>query len=369
MNILIVTNAFFPIQNPRSFRATELAKEFIRQGHNVTVLTPEKKGIEVLLKEYSINYKSMGSLTWSIYNFKRLGKVGGIYNRLVNRLLPKLLEYPMIELFFKVKDFLNKETIQYDALISIAVPYPIHWGVAAAWKKGSNSNPAKFWIADCGDPYYIQENDTMGTPFYFAWIEKWFMRKVDFVTVPTDTAYKGYFEEFYNKLKVIPQGFKFEDVKTKVPKNDGVLRFGYGGGFAKWRRDPTGLLEYLITLDKSFKFEFHVYTEHRQFVEPFSKKDSRIIIHAPMERIALLETFSSFDFLVNFENKGSAQTPSKLIDYAIVQRPVLSLKSFDLSIDLIKQFMNKDYSNALTIENVDDYRIENVAKAFINLMQ
>lgn len=37
--ILIVTKFFHPDITPRAFRAFELAKEFWRQGHNVTVMT------------------------------------------------------------------------------------------------------------------------------------------------------------------------------------------------------------------------------------------------------------------------------------------------------------------------------------------
>ena len=41
--ILIVTRLFHPEITPRAFRAYELAKEFSRQGHDVTVLTTERE--------------------------------------------------------------------------------------------------------------------------------------------------------------------------------------------------------------------------------------------------------------------------------------------------------------------------------------
>ena len=37
--ILIISKGFYPENSPRSFRATELAKEFAIQGYEVTVLT------------------------------------------------------------------------------------------------------------------------------------------------------------------------------------------------------------------------------------------------------------------------------------------------------------------------------------------
>ena len=62
--ILIVTRAFYPTQSPRSFRATELAKELYRQGHDVTVMAPRRENLEPLLKEFPIHFVNLGDITW-----------------------------------------------------------------------------------------------------------------------------------------------------------------------------------------------------------------------------------------------------------------------------------------------------------------
>lgn len=41
MRILIVSGFFYPTNTPRAFRTTELAKEFARCGHEVTVMIPQ----------------------------------------------------------------------------------------------------------------------------------------------------------------------------------------------------------------------------------------------------------------------------------------------------------------------------------------
>jgi hypothetical protein len=92
-----------------------------------------------------------------------------------------LFEYPFIQLMPMLKRGLKGES-GYDLLISVAVPHPIHWGVAAVRTK---TNPiAKVWVADCGDPYMGQENDTFKPPFYFGWLEKKFCRIADYITCP-----------------------------------------------------------------------------------------------------------------------------------------------------------------------------------------
>lgn len=366
-NILIVASGFYPDQSPRSFRATELAKEFSRQGHRVTIMVPHKENIHPFLVEYGIEYINLGKLTWKIPNMNGLGKIGALFNKVVNRLLPLLFEFPKIEHYFKVKRKLKAEKRKYDLLISIAVPYPIHWGVAAVWKKEKSKNTAPIWIADCGDPYCIQENDIYQPPFYFRWIEKWFMRKVDFITVPTETSYRGYFPEFHSKIKVIPQGFRFEDIEKKVTLQDGIIRFGYGGSFALNRRDPKELLQFLTNMDDSIQFEFHVFTNHSKFVKPFSKKDQRIKLHNPTSRTELLKTLSEFQFVVNLANFGTAQTPSKLIDYAIIDKPVLEIQTGNLDREIVLQFLKGNYENKIPINHPNRYRIENVVTQFLKL--
>jgi hypothetical protein len=272
-----------------------------------------------------------------------------------------------MELFYKIKNRFKSHNKKYDLVISIAVPYPIHWGVAAIWSKNKNKNLAPTWIADCGDPYCLQENDTFRPPFYFKWVEKWFMKKTNFVTVPTETSFRGYFPEFHSKLKVIPQGFKFEDIEVKPMIDDGIVRFGYGGGFILGRRDPLEFLKFLSSLGKEYRFEFHVFTSQSHFIQDFAVKDSRITLHDPVNRKELLETLSSFNFVVNFANKGTAQTPSKLIDYAIINKPILQVETGKLDESSLIAFLKGNYTNQLKIENADQYRIEHVAEQFIQL--
>jgi len=51
---------------------------------------------------------------------------------------------------FKVRKILKYEK-DYDLMISFAVPYPIHWGVA--WSITKKHKISEVWVADCGDPY------------------------------------------------------------------------------------------------------------------------------------------------------------------------------------------------------------------------
>ncbi|MDN3658896.1 glycosyltransferase [Ferruginibacter paludis] len=364
-NILIVTQAFYPENSPRSFRATELAKEFARSGHNVTVITPRHDPVHAAFEaEFGILIKDLGKYNWKSLAVKGSG-IELFIRRVVSRFSNLLFEYPSIQLLGLVKKALKLEA-GYDLMVSIAVPYPIHWGVAAARTK--NRRIAKVWVADCGDPYVGRENDTFNVPFYFKYVEKWFCRKTDFITVPTIGSIPAYFREFHAKIRVISQGFRFEDITLyHGAKESSYPVFAYGGAFIPGMRDPTELLAYLCSL--KIDFEFRVFTTTPDMVHPYvALSNGRIKLMPVIPRKELLFELSKFDFLVNFENEGNRQTPSKLIDYAIINKPILSVKTGALNKIAVDEFLSGDYKNRVIIDHPEQYRIENVCQRFLSLL-
>lgn len=362
--ILIVSAVFYPSNSPRANRATELAKEFARQGHEVTVITPRDNAVHPEFeKKYNLTIKDLGQPKWKPIEIKGSGVVN-LARRAAMRTTKMLAEYPAIELTGMVKNALKKES-GYDLMVSIAVPYPVHWGVAKARKAGHKI--ADVWVADCGDPFMGSENDTFKHPFYFGYVEKWFCRKADYLAVPTKGSIGGYYPEFRDKIKVISQGFDFNEIA--LPENNTpneVPVFAYPGLFIQGRRDPSEMLEYLVSQPKDFRF--HIYTKNAALVMPFVKRaNGRIILHDFVSRQELLKRLATMDFVVNFENVGTTQTPSKLIDYAIVNKPILSVKTNALDKTAVDEFLNGNYGRQYRIEDVDQYRIENVCSKFLAL--
>lgn len=365
--ILIISRAFYPMNSPRSFRTTELVKEFARQGHDVTLLTLKDDEHHIPFeREFGVKIKDLGPLRLSDIDLN--GDVGlrRLVKRLIRRGLYQFFEYPDIELMYRVKKALADES-GYDLLISIAVPHPIHWGVSWAWR---NRNPiAGTWVADCGDPYMGQHLDSFNKLFYFKYFEKNFCRKADYITVPLEEAKDGYYPEFRHKIKVIPQGFKFDDINIANIsfKGNEIPTFVYAGGLIPGGRDPGELLDYLISLDQDYKFI--LYTKNRALVEPYiDKSGGRIEIRDYIPRKALLQELSTMDFLVNFKNETSLQQPSKLIDYYLSGRPVLSVPSFNIDKKVINEFLCGDYRNKHKFEDMEQYRIENVCNRFLALV-
>ena len=364
--ILIVAWAFYPGNSPRAHRATELAKELSRQGHSVTVLTLANEEQATLSDEYGIQFIDLGQPSLPEIPVGWKGKPNIVF-RAVRRLLWKLVSYPEIELVWRVARRLPRDT-HFDYVISIAVPHAIHWGVA--WASARGRKPGDVWIADCGDPFMGAENDTFSPAFYFRWVEKAFCRRADWIAIPTEGAKDGYYPEFRDKLAVIPQGFKFDEYKYLQeikPVEDGIPRFAFAGVFIQGRRDPRVLLQHLTK--KEEPFEFHIFTKSPALVASYAARDKRIIVHEFTPRMTLLEKLAGMDFLINIENIGTKQTPSKLIDYWLCGRPILSVSSHNFEPAAVDRFLDGDYEEALTIEDPEQYDIGNISRRFLELGQ
>lgn len=363
--IVIVSYATYPGNSPRNMRTNELAKELAKQGHDVTlyVLTGTYD-YESYEKDTGVKIKSLGKTYFFKYDPKTGNKLN-IFTRVASKLVGNIFEFPYIELVRNAYCAI-KEQSNIDLLITIAVPYPLHWGAALLRTLNEDNLKHTVWVADCGDPY--MGNDFSKKVFYFEYIEKWFFRKADFVSIPIESAREGYYPEFTNKIRVIPQGFNFsETIKSQKYKKNAIPTFIYAGTFYENLRDPRPLLDYLATLDEDFKFV--VYTKTTALLKCYiDKLGDKLQVHEYIPREELVLEMSKADFLVNLENPSSKQSPSKLIDYALSKRPILSLNTNDeIDTSLISQFLNGNYEKSFKVVNIDQYNIKNVASKFLQL--
>ena len=364
MKIIIISKSYYPNQSARAMRATELAQQLARMGHNVIVYTviglsnykeyTEQTGVKVEL----ISTKWMSSTTpqSSMKSFLIKG---------LSVLFGRFMEFPNIEFVFKVPEILEQEK-DVDLLITVALPYPIHWGAAFAKKKMKEQFP-KTWVSDCGDPY--MGNDVFTPYFYFQYLEKFWGKMTDYVTIPIKEAAKAYYENVQEKIRVIPQGFDF--TKTKIDENftgNDIPTFAYTGTIFQGYRDLTTFLDYLCTIDTDFRF--YVYTRTKDTVLPYKEKlKNKLIISDYIPRQELIYKLSRTDFLINLTNQSVVQSPSKLIDYGLSGRPILDISTPFVEKESFEAFMKKDYSGKHLEFDIQQYNIEVIAKQFLALAQ
>ena len=364
--ILIIARAIYPAQFPRAYRATELATELARQGHEVILYALlGKYDYSLFEKDHNLKVKNIGNMWFATLNSDGTGRRNFI-DKVLSKIFNRLIDFPDIELMFRIPAILRKEA-NIDFLISVAKPFTIHWGCALA-KTISPANFPKVWAADCGDPYMGNRVTKKSPLFYFKYIEKWFCRKTDHIVIPIKEAIEGYYPEFKSKITVIPQGFNFDNLDIDIgPPHNKILTFSYSGIFYKGFRDPSMFLEYLCNIKKDFKFV--IFTHDQSLLEPFkSRLKGKIEIRPYIPRHELLKILSKMDFLVNFENGTSVHSPSKLIDYALTKRPILSINNTILPLEIINDFFERNYNAKYIIEDIERYNIKFIAHNFLDLI-
>ena len=360
--ILIVSQAFFPENSPRSLRTTELVKEFARTGHNVTIITPRIESSHgAFEKEYGVEIKNMGNYSWKSITIKGKG-IEMLLRRLVFRFSNLLFEYPSIQLLWLVKKVLKIES-GYDLMISVAVPYPVHWGVAAVRTK---ANPiASVWIADCGDPYMGLETDTFKKVFYFSYLDRSFLKGADYVAVPIKEAINAYYKEFHYKFRVIPQGFTFPAI-INSSKDKKRPVFIYSGNVTSYTHYALPFFRYLVTLD--IDFEFKIFTTTPEiFTDSLGAIQDKLTIKEYVDRAVLIQEFADADFLLHFPYEKNTQRSLKLIDYWYSERPVLHFDNTENARQLLVEFLHLNFIHAVPNPSIDDYRIEHVCEQFLAL--
>lgn len=365
--ILIVSARFYPENSPRAFRTTELAVELAKQGNDVTVCVPFR-GFDYsdYGRSSGIKLKDLGELKFKGIELKG-NNIELFLRRGLRRFLQLMIEYPDIELASKVYKHLKNER-NYDLLISIAVPFPIHWGVARARKK--NHRIALTWVADCGDPYMGCTTDSFKKLFYFKYIEKWFSRKCDYISIPFEALEDKFYPEFNEKIVIIPQGFRTDNIVLADYHVNKLPTFGFAGSVIPGIRDFDLFFVFLKNIDIDFKFI--VYTRQPDYFKVYKKHfKEKLEVNYYIPRLQLLFELSKCDFLVNVDtiydcNSLNTAFPSKLIDYSLTGRPILNICSNSINEKILLEFFSGKYENSRRIDN-SRYKIENVAKLFLNL--
>lgn len=367
LNIVIIARTIIPDLSPRAFRATELAKEFARKGQKITLYAVlGEYDYTNFQNETGVIVKNIGKMLFATSNSDGHSRYT-IFDKILYHTFYRLMEFPDIELAFRIPSIIKTEK-NCNLLITVAYPHPIHWGATMAKKKLSVNKFPLVWISDCGDPY-------MGDPinirkfFYFKYIEKWWGRNTDFITIPLKEGVKGYYKEFSPKIKVIAQGSNLENVKidNSFTKNE-IPTFAYAGSIYPGKRDPSTFLNFLATLNQNFKFV--IFSNNFTFYEPFKlllKEKLELKPYIPRDR--LIYELSKMDFLINLKNPNTVQLPSKIIDYLLTKRPIIEVSlNFPYSEMLVfMEFINRNYEQRLKGFDLTEFDIKNVAQKFIEL--
>jgi hypothetical protein len=353
--ILIVTHWFYPHQVPRAFRSYELYLQLIREGYDVDVIVSKDK---IFLSNHNQSKLQKNTIKSNKHNKFKLSKL--------YELTRKIFLYFIGELYFIsrrkfVVNELSKININdYESVIVITLPFYTAYYVSKTFKniRKLNKFRGKF-ILDIGDPFYGYQTKRA---FYFKYIQKKVFDFFDYITIPIEDAvpyYREYVEE--EKIRILPQAFDLSHIDLYEYKKNVNPTFAFAGSFYEDIRNPEKLFEYLIDLNDDFTFIIYCNLnsiETEKIINPMKDKlDKRFVFKDYIPREKLIKELSKMDFLINLENLSGTQSPSKLIDYGLTKRPIISINpSEDLFINLRKFIITKNFLKLIGGDNVKNDR-------------
>jgi hypothetical protein len=214
--------------------------------------------------------------------------------------------------------------------------------------------------------------DTFKKMFYFRFFENMFLKKADYITVPFKELTDSFNDTYRNKFEVIPQGFRFDEEELPTYTKNPVPTFIYSGTIIPGSRDPFSLIDYL--LENEYDFKFIIYTRQDHLFKKYKNVlGEKLFIKDYIPRNKLLKELAKADFLINVninsENGVLYAIPSKLIDYTLSGRPILSYEHSNLPIEAVNKFMSGDYSDKYDGLDLERYKIENVCGRFLELVK
>lgn len=366
MNIHILTGHFYPQLHPRAFRASELAIELVKRGHSVVVsnLTRvEGADYDEYTKNTGVRVKNLG-----LYSLSK-EKEKFVSNSKWHHFKEACIEYFLSgDLFRKSRAIAKKIIIEEDtdAVIALSTPF---MDILAISKYVETHGKKFVTIADSGDPFYYSKQYKKAPWFFY--VEKRAYKSYDYLTIPTENAIPLYSPLIENeKIKIIPQGFRMDNLKLYKGDFEGPIRIAYAGVFYWDIRNPEFLFSYLNNVEVDY--ELHLFMRNKDaLVEELLNKYPNVkkrVILSSLPHDELIYELSRMHFLINIENISNTQMPSKLIDYGMTGRPILSCNSENFSKETLDGFLLGDYSGAYKVD-VQKYNIINIVNQFEQLIK
>lgn len=374
MRILIVSWLYEPHETPRALRWGSLAREFVRQGHTVEVVTschsgsPDREsspGIEVhrvggggfeaarrFIKPAAATSVARRSVPAGVRRMAGCA-ARAAYEATIKRCYwpdKACIWYP-IALSHATRLLRSKP---FDLLITVSLPFTSHLVGYALHKRF----PAIRWLADIGDPFACQEDSAPNNHALFGRLNRvWEQRVLASATVSVVTnqamrntyarLYPGSGERIISAPPLLSIG---ETHRRSCGKETGPKKLLFLGTLYRSIRNPAFLLRVFQRMEQEFGalFELHFMGDPGDCEPELQWAGDRlgktVFLHGLQPRRTALQALADADFAINIGNQTTYQLPSKLVEYAALGKPILNFTK--IAGDSSEEFL-ADYPSAL----------------------
>lgn len=396
--ILIISRLFSPVNRIGAIRPTKFAKYLKMSGKYIihvvastsmncskldSFLNYDEKEIDIITQISNSSFIiRLQDYIYRIYqNGYRTNRISvsipeskcSIINNIKNwvkYLLMLLNEYDYLKQFKKLKlDF-----SEYDFLYSTYSTHANH--LIASYIKRKNKKIR--WVADFRDPVYQDSTVPFGFKSYAKKFTMKYCQNADCImAVSEGCMYNLFIGAYKNKRFILPNGFDPEDKKCLTKESDisNKFSFAYTGMLYGQRRDLSPLFKVLNELicngliDKEkivFKYAGNEFSSLYNMAEKYGLTEI-LKDYGQIERKDSLNLQYSSQILVicswNKKNETGV-VPGKLLEYMMIEKPILGIISGNLSGSKVKEIIKKT-NTGFAYESANDETDYKLLKTYI----
>lgn len=387
-NILIVSGSYFPYASANAICMKEFEKALVERGDRVVyaikkhdIDTPEIT-MEGDIKIYHVG-RNVDLFFAECEKIKRMDLpqpidvlfrssligikvVSTLYSKLKYGTLRKLAENKYLECY---ENTISKivETEGIDTIISVSMPFLSHKAVMRYVEK-SEKRDIK-WIAYMIDAYSqkygVNDEEKIKEELEVMRLAD----KIIFLSVLKESYEKEPFSTYRDKFSFIPLpllNFKTKkEEKMNIYMDTNKINFVFAGTLY----DDTSFLDYFVKFVNnvdSDKFVFHfmgkIYPRNKGLLEELREKcDAEIIIYGVQPFEFAEKSIEQADIVLNFGNLSSNQIPSKIYNYIVKRKAILTFYKIveDPSLPMLEKYplaLNIRETNKIEKKDVDKFQ-------------
>jgi len=415
MKILCLVDRYYPDSSANTICCDNIAEILKEKGHSVDFLaiknSPDDKDFDI--------YNGSNVIKIETYQHRLLRKYGEKYHankwmdfpwafRRFHGVLQKVkipfkpLTTGLVSLdTLNVKDIIKKVISvgnHYDCLITYSMPFEF----ILVSKKLIEAKVAEAWYPIFLDSYVNNEILSKRKLSFRKRLAEKTLEKANHIFmvdgIIKGNVKKGFNPEYHKKTTeiFIPMLKKFEIKKAEQKPIKTTIC--YCGGFYRDIRNPKKMLKILSGLDETIKIKWlgHGCEDIvKKELENFKGASFEIMGRVPHEKC--VQEMVDADLLINLGNTVSNQMPSKIFEYIGMGKPIINFyfneqdmclpilekyplglninlnNSSEKDIETLSKFIKENKGKQLSYEeatkNLEDYKIENVAKTILDIIE
>jgi Glycosyltransferase Family 4 len=380
MNILILNFYHAPTTDAHSYRWTQIARHYAKQGHNVDLLTGRVDGSPDKELLCGVQVKRLGLIkkkTVEVLNQAPDSFFSRVKLCFINFLRPfyRKIYWPDASWHwtpYVLREVYLRRKRKYDIVVSYYPCFGAH--LAGRLLKSVSKFPNFKWILDYGDPFCA--SDTWWPNNYFIYdklnrcVERSYaaIGKMVMTNEETRTAYLRKLGE-ETQITVFPHlvdiGVFYSQGYEHQEREGGGVNWLYVGAFHRGIREPHRLIEFVRALNRrsNVKVYLDMYGPANGF--DLNPQDCPEIRHwGYLARELAVDRLKNADFIVNVDNENCVMTPSKIVECIATGRPIINVANSETCYAPMKAYEEVGYVLSQTSKQIDGSVLER-AEEFI----